>query len=241
MNVQYANNPKVPIGQYQSSCRSTCLVNNVWSHQAERLVLIIIFWWPWSITLATTEQPQAGPIPFCGFNPIFHMETYIHFAHMTSRMFQGLMAVGVFFFFVCFVSIVYTEENIITCRRSLVPDSIFTSDIKTDTFVILSKPWGFYPQKDLLSAFYMQPHRNSVGQAKNSHVGIQYANIICLCFPPLRTSWNGRHPVTSSTGVWGVCCWKTQWRGRFKWPTVSWQTARFRQCCAAGSWRLKGL
>jgi len=43
----------------------------------------------------------------------------------------------------------------------------------------------------------------------------------CLPFPSLRTSWNGRHPVCSSTGVCGVYCWRTRWRGRSKRPTTS--------------------
>lgn len=44
--------------------------------KAARLVLIIIFWWPWSITLATAEQPRAGPVSFCAFTiPSF---TYKH-------------------------------------------------------------------------------------------------------------------------------------------------------------------
>lgn len=37
----------------------TRYVTNVWSQQPERVLLIIILWWPWSITLESAEQPQA--------------------------------------------------------------------------------------------------------------------------------------------------------------------------------------
>jgi len=67
---------KKPSGENQSSC-CTCLVNNVWSHLAVRLVRVIILWWPWSITLETTEQPQAGPDLIPGLSsPIFHIQTH---------------------------------------------------------------------------------------------------------------------------------------------------------------------
>lgn len=88
---------KKPKGDYRSSCCRTCLVNNVWSHRAVRLVLIIIFWWPWSITLESAEQPRAGPISSSAPSQSHLSGTRIHtLTHMARGVVGRWMAGRVF-------------------------------------------------------------------------------------------------------------------------------------------------
>lgn len=65
----------------------TSYVNNVWSHQPKRLILIIILWWPWWITVESAEQPRA--VSYTLTPPSFmYRHAHTSFVHMTRGVFS---------------------------------------------------------------------------------------------------------------------------------------------------------